>query len=123
MGPSLNSRDDRHTYVGYVFQSLDAFVMNLAPNARICDIPERRPIDINNKLPAGAGQDHDFVRSILRNPIEGIDKLRVSLCGHNERSAFAVEFNYQHAQDVSAQPQTAIGGEISRLCCIHVSPP
>jgi hypothetical protein len=56
---------------------------------------------LNNKLPAGAGQDHDFVRSILRNPIEGIDKLGVSLCGHNERSALAVELDYQHAQGIS----------------------
>src|SRR6266852_5415834 len=34
-----------------------------------------------------------------------------------------MELNYQHALGVSAQPQAAIGGEISRLCCFHVSPP
>jgi hypothetical protein len=41
MGTSLDGRDDRHAYVGYVFQSLNAFVVNLAPNPGIGDIAER----------------------------------------------------------------------------------
>src|SRR6202023_3063572 len=92
MGTSLDSRDDRNAYVGYIFQSLHAFVVNLAPNAGIGDIAERGPIDICNELPTCAREDYDLVRSILRNPVEGIDKFRVSLRGHNERPAVAVEF-------------------------------
>jgi hypothetical protein len=42
MGASLYSRDHRHAYVGYVFQSLNAFVVNLAPNAGISSVAERR---------------------------------------------------------------------------------
>jgi hypothetical protein len=34
-------RDDWHAYVGYVFQSLYPFVVNLAPNAGIGDVAER----------------------------------------------------------------------------------
>ena len=30
----------RYTYIGYVFQKLNAFVVNLAPNARIGDVAE-----------------------------------------------------------------------------------
>ena len=82
MGAPFDRRDDRHSDVGYVFQNLNAFVVNLTPDARIGDITERGPIDISNELPACARQDYDLVRSILRNPIEGIDKLRVTrLCG------------------------------------------
>ena len=40
MSASLDSRDDRHAYVGYVFEKLNAFVVNLAPNARIGDVAE-----------------------------------------------------------------------------------
>ena len=41
MRASLDRRDDRHAYVGYVFQNLNTFVVNLAPNARIGDFAER----------------------------------------------------------------------------------
>src|ERR1700677_27452 len=85
MGTSLNSGDHRHLYVGYVFQKLNAFVVNLAPNARIGGIAERGPIDISNELPTCAREDYDLFRSILRNPVEGLDKFRVSWRGHNER--------------------------------------
>src|SRR5579862_8018864 len=96
MGTSLDSRDDRHAYVGNVFQNLNAFVVNLAPNAGIGDVAERGPLDIRNKLSARASQDQDLVRSILRNPVEGLDKFRVSLRGHNERAAVVVELSDQH---------------------------
>ncbi len=103
MGTSLDSRDDRHAYVGYIFQNLNAFVVNLAPNAGIGDIAERGPIDISNELPTCAREDYDLVRSILRNPVEGIDKFRVRLRGHNERPAVAVEFSDQYTFGISCQ--------------------
>src|SRR5229473_1269960 len=95
MGSSLDSRDHRHAYVGYVFQSLNAFVVNLAPNAGIGDIAERGPIDISNELPTCTREDYDLVRSILRNPVEPIDKFRVRLRGHNARPAVGVELSNQ----------------------------
>src|SRR5712692_2242417 len=103
MGTSFNRGDHRHSYVGYVFQNLNAFVVNLAPNARIGDIAERGPIDISNELPTCTREDYDLVRSILRNPVEGIDKFRVSLRAHNERPAIAVELSNQHTLVISCQ--------------------
>src|SRR5438094_5716 len=103
MGTSLDSRDDRHAYVGYILQNLNAFVVNLAPNAGIEGIAERGPLDISNELPTSAREDYDLVRSILRNPVEGLDKFRVSLRGHNERAAVAVELSNQHAFVISSQ--------------------
>src|SRR5580692_12766170 len=103
MGTSLDSRDDRHSYVGYVFQNLNAFVVNLTPDARIGDIAEGGPVDISNELPTRAREDYDLVRSILRNPVEGIDKFRVSLRGHNERPAVDVELSHEHTLVVSGQ--------------------
>src|SRR6266852_2804641 len=103
MGTSLDSRDDRHSYVGYVFQNLNAFVVNLTPDAGIGDIAERSPIDISNELPTCARQDYDLVRPILCNPVEGIDKLRVRLRGHDERSAVGVEFSNQHTFVIACQ--------------------
>src|SRR6266478_3965581 len=103
MGTSLDSRDDRHSYVGYVFQNLDAFVVNLTPDAGIGDIAKRGPIDISNELPTCARQDYDLVRPILRNPVEGIDKFCVRLRAHDERSAVAVEFSNQHTFVIACQ--------------------
>src|SRR5207244_11164818 len=97
MGASLDSCDDRHAYVGYVFQSLNAFVVNLAPNAGIGDIAERGPIDIGNKLPSCAREDYDLVRPILRNPVEGLDKFRVNVRAQNERPAVVVELINQYS--------------------------
>src|SRR5271156_3081988 len=109
MGTSLDSRDDRNSYVGNVFQDLNAFIVNLAPDAGIGDIAERGPIDISNEFPTGAREDYDLVRSILRNPVEGIDKSGVRLRGHNERPAVAVEFSNQHTFVISCQLQVVIG--------------
>src|SRR5271167_3702445 len=103
MGTSLDSGDDRHSYVGYVFQNLKTLVVNLAPSAGIGDIAERGPIDISNELPACARQDYDLVPSILRNPVEGIDKFCVRLRGHDERSAVGVEFSNQHTFVIACQ--------------------
>src|SRR5580704_7776868 len=119
MGASLDSGDDRHSYVGYIFQNLNAFVVNLAPNAGIGDITERGPLDVGNELPTSARKDYDLVRSILRNSIEGIDKFRVSSCGHNEWPAVVVELNDKHAFGVARQLQVAISGEIVILMCLH----
>jgi len=41
MCASLNRCDDRHTDVGYVFQSLNSFVVNLVPHSGIGDVAER----------------------------------------------------------------------------------
>src|SRR5580765_1886031 len=108
MGTSLDSRDDRHAYIGYIFQNLNAFVVNLAPNAGIGGIAERGPIDISNELPTSAREDYDLVRSVLRNPVEGIDKFRVRLRRHDERPAVAVELSNQHAVVISCELQAVI---------------
>src|ERR1700732_4043980 len=101
MGTSLDSRDDRHPYVGDVFQNLNTLVVNWTPNVWIGGVAERGPIDISNKLPACARHDYDFVRSILPDPVEGIDKFCVRWRGHNERPAVAVEFSNQHTVGIS----------------------
>src|SRR5580704_13535055 len=103
MGTSLDRRDDWDAYVGYVFQNLKTFVVNLAPNAGIRDVAERGPIDISNELPACSRQDYDLVPSILPDPVEGIDKFCVRLRGHNERPTVAVEFSNQHTVGISCQ--------------------
>src|SRR6266702_8862224 len=119
MGTSLDSRDDRHAYIGYIFQNLNAFVVNLTPHAGIGAIAERGPIDISNELPTSAGEDYDLVRSILRNSVEGIDKFRVRSRGHNEWPAVAVELNHKYAFGVPRELQVTIGGEVVILKCLH----
>src|SRR5437764_12877604 len=109
MGTSLDSRDDGHAYVGYIFQNLNAFVVNLAPNAGIGGIAERGPIDISNELPTSAREDYALVRSVLSNPVEGIDKFRVRLRDHNELPAVTVELSDQYAFGVARQLQITIG--------------
>jgi|SRR5580698_2452480 hypothetical protein len=103
MGASLDCRNDWDAYVGYVFQHLNAFVVNLAPDAGIRGVPEGGPIDISNELPTGTCKDYDLVRSILRNPVKGVDKFRVSLRAHNERPAVVMEFSNEHAFVISCQ--------------------
>src|SRR5579863_2496973 len=112
MGTSLDRGDDRHADVGYVFQDLNAFVVNLTPDAGIGDIAERGPIDISNELPTCAREDYDLVRSILRYAVEGLDKFRVSWRAHDERPAVAVEFSNQHTFVISCQLQVVVFSEI-----------
>src|SRR5205823_14271284 len=119
MGTSLDSRDDRHAYVGYILQHLNAFVVNLAPNAGIGGIAERGPLDISNELPTSAREDYDLVRSILRNSVEGIDKFRVRPRGHNEWPAVAVELNDEHAGRIASHFQAAISSEVVGLKRLH----
>ena len=52
---SFDCRDDWYAYVGYVFQSLNTFVVNPAPDAGIGALAEGGPIDICNELPSGTG--------------------------------------------------------------------
>src|SRR5260370_42671073 len=103
MGASFDSRDDRQAYVGYFSQNLTPFVVNLTPDAGIGGVAEGGPINISNELPPGAREDYDLVRPILRNPVDPIDKFRVSLRAHSERPAVAVEFSNQHAFVISCQ--------------------
>src|ERR1700694_5830933 len=112
MGSSLDSRDDRHAYIGYIFEQLNAFIVNLAPNARIGDVAEGREIDFGNELPAGSRQNHNLVRAILGDPVKGIDKLRMILCRESERAAFAVKFNNEHTVNIARQLQAAIGSKV-----------
>jgi hypothetical protein len=44
MSASFNSRDHRHAYIRDIFDNLNPFIMNLAPDARIGNIAERREI-------------------------------------------------------------------------------
>jgi hypothetical protein len=60
-------------------------------------------------------QDHDRIGSILRNPIERVDEVRMIACGEDQRPAVAVELDNQNAMVVSRQPQAAVGGEIIGL--------
>src|ERR1700723_408107 len=103
MGTFLDSGDNRHSYVGNVFQNLNTFVVNLTPDARIGDIAERRPIDVSNELPTCAGEDYDLVRPVLRNPVEGLDEFCVRWRSHDERSAVGVEFSNQHTFIIACQ--------------------
>ena len=119
MGTSLDSGDDRHANVGYVFQNLKTLVVNLAPNAGIGDIAERGPIDISNKLPACSRQNHNLVLAILGDPVKGVDKFCMRLRGHNERPAVAVEFSNQHTVGIARELQVGIGSEVLSVKCFH----
>src|ERR1700753_2730585 len=116
---SFDRRDHRHTYVGYVFQHLTAFVVNLAPNAGIGNIAKRVPIDPNNEVAICTRQYDDLVCSILRDPVKGIHDLRMVLCRESARPAIAVKFNDQHALGVSRHLHSAIGAEVLRLMALH----
>jgi hypothetical protein len=103
MGTSLDCRDDWDAYVGYVFQSLNTFIVNLAPDAGIGGVAEGGPINVRNEFPTGTRKDYDLVRAILRNPVEPIDKFRMSLRRHNARPTVGVDFSNQHAFVISCQ--------------------
>jgi hypothetical protein len=119
---SLDSGDERHSYICYVFDNLNAFVVYLAPDDWVGDIIERREIDSRNELAACSCQDDDLVRAILRNPVKGIDKFGVILCCESERTTITVELGKQHAVGISSEPEAAIGIEVVRMKCIHRIP-
>jgi hypothetical protein len=119
MRTSFDSRDDRHAYVGYVFQNLSAFVVNLAPNAGIGNIAKRAPIDPNNKVAICTRQYDDLVCSILPNPVKSIHDLRMVLCRESAPPAIAVKFDNQHALGISRHLHGAIGAEVVSLMGLH----
>jgi hypothetical protein len=103
MRASLNGRDHRNAYIGYVFENLNAFAVNLAPNARIGDNAKRWKIDTRNELATCARQDYDLIASILSDPVEGVDKLCMVLCCERERAAFGVKFSHQYTSGISRE--------------------
>src|ERR1700756_1617219 len=116
---SFDSRDDRHTYVGYVLQNLRAFVVNPAPNAGIGNVAKRFPIDPNDEVAICTCQYDDLVRAILRNPVKGVHDLRMVLCRESARPAIAVKLNNQHALGISRHLHGAIGTEVLSLMGLH----
>src|ERR1700719_2176860 len=122
VGTSLDCGDDWDTYVGDVFQTLNAFIVNLAPDAGIGGVAEGGPINVSNELPTRARKDYDLVRAILRNPVEPIDKFRVRLRGHNARPAVGVDFSNQHAFVIPCQLQVVISIEVVTLKLHRISP-
>src|SRR5207245_11397795 len=95
MSASLDSRDHRNAYVGYILHNLNALVVNLAPSGGIGDVAERRKIYVRNKLAARSRQNYDLVRLILCNPIKGIDKLLMILCRETEWPVITVKVSNQ----------------------------
>src|SRR5579862_8239077 len=116
---SLDCRDERHAYVGYVFQNLSTFIVNPTPNAGVGNIAKRAPIDSNNEVATCTRHYDDLVCSILRNPVKSIHDLRMVLCRENARPAIAVKFDNQHALGISRHLHGAIGAEIVSLMRLH----
>src|ERR1700720_4747380 len=123
MYTSFDSQDNRHAYVGYVFQNLSAFVVNLAPNTGIGNIAKRVPIDPNNEVAFCTRQYDDLVCSILRNPVKGIHDLRMVLRRESAPPAIAVKFDNQHAVGISHHLHGAIGTEVVSLMGLHSTLP
>jgi hypothetical protein len=48
----------------------------------------------------------------LRNPVKGIDNLRMMLCRESARPAVAVKFDNQYTVGISREFHGAIGGEV-----------
>src|ERR1700722_2582057 len=119
IGTSFDRCDDRHTYVGYVFQNLTAFVVNLAPNAGIGNIAKRVPIDPNNEVAIRTRQYDDLICTILRDPVKGIHDLRMVLCREHAWPAIAVKFNNKHALGISRHSHCAIGAEVVVSMGLH----
>src|SRR5262249_19160477 len=74
------------------------------------------------ELAACARHDDDLVRSILRNPVKGIDKLRMIVRREHEQPAVAVKSDNQHTVGVPRQREAAIGSEVVSLQCLHSMP-
>src|SRR4029077_6016149 len=70
------------------------------------------PIDVNNEVPCCASQDHDLVRSVLRNPVKSVNNFRMMERRKSARPAVAVEFDNQHTVSVSRQLHAAISNEV-----------
>src|SRR3989441_373915 len=111
------TRDDKGVLVAEFHSNGGPFIMSAKAHTEFVDAFYRIAQDRANKIVilTGAGgdfitdvstcarQNYDLVRPILRNPVEGIDKFRVSFRAHNERSAVAVELSNQHTFVISCQ--------------------
>ena len=75
--------------------------MNSTPDARIGDISVRWPFYVPNEILARVCNDDNLVRSALSDSVKGIDKLRVCLRVHDERTAVAIELGNQHTLIIS----------------------
>jgi hypothetical protein len=95
--------------------------VHLTPDIRIGDIAERRKVDRWNELTAGSRQDDDLVRPILRNPLKGVDKLRMIQRSKGQRPTVRVELDDQHSLSLACQLQAAIRVEVFALTCLHGS--
>src|SRR5229473_2600209 len=87
MSASFNGRDHQYPYVGDILDNLNAFIMNLAPNAGLGDVAKGCEIDIRYELAACSRQDHDLVLAILCDPVKSIDEFGMILRRENERPA------------------------------------
>jgi hypothetical protein len=114
MRTSFDSRDDRHTYVGYVFQNLSALVVNLAPNAGIGNIAKRGPIDPDNEVAICTRQYDDLVCPILRNPMKGIHDLRMVLCSRSTLSVPCGIFHRAHSRCSDEESSPDLGPPLSQ---------
>jgi hypothetical protein len=68
-------------------------------------------------------QYHNLVRSILRNPVKGVNEFRMILRCEGQRTALGVELGNQDAIGRSGQLQTAVSGKIVALSSLHSNPP
>ena len=59
------------------------------------------------ELRACSRQDHDLIRTILRNAIESIDEFGVVWWGESERTAVAMKLRHQPTFGISRQLETA----------------
>src|SRR5437899_4983412 len=91
-----------------ILENLNTLVVHLAPDIRVGDIAERRKVDPRDELPARSRQDHDLIRPILGNPIEGLHEVGMILPRKGQRATIAVELDYQHTVCISGHPQAAI---------------
>lgn len=93
--------------------------MNSAPDVGIGDISERCPFDVPNESPTRAGKDNNLVRSVLSNPVKGIDKFGARLRVHDERAAVTMKRGNQHAFVITGELHMAIRGKVVSLKRLH----
>ena len=119
---TFNGCDHWNPYVGEVFQYLNALVVHLAPNAGIGDVAEGCKIEVRNEFSAGSRQDYDLVRSILRDTVKGIDKLRMVLRRENERPAGAWAASCSSPSPMASVPSVRVGPGLTALTRTPLGP-
>src|ERR1700685_1316007 len=82
-------------------------------------LPRRRPIHPNDEVPVPASQDHNLVRSTLRNPVKRLNNLGVMERREGTSPAMLVKFNDEHTLGISRQLQTAVCGEVVVSNCLN----